>query len=139
MLGKSLKFIIIFLSLTILVGIVSCVENKNETKTEVLKMNASKATILNTLDSSEVFFQSIIAELQSNKKNLHEIKTHFQFVSQAFEKEIAKNLSNINKLGKEGKITNKEADEWIKEIKSSKPIKSYKKINFILDSLESIK
>jgi hypothetical protein len=48
-------------------------------------------------------------------------------------------LNEINKLGKEGKITNKEADEWIGEIKASKSMADYKKISHLLDSLETLK
>lgn len=112
---------------------------KNEKKELVdQKMDDSKGEISNVLDSSEVFFQSIIEELKNNPSNLSEIKKRFQHTSQDFEKKITVRLDDINKLGKEGKITNKEANEWINEIKASKSMADYKTIKHLLDSLEAL-
>ena len=134
-----MKRIAIFFLLFIMFGIISCHDQKTEKDVIRKEMKSSKEEIENTLSSSEIFFRSIIEELENNPQNLSDIKSRFEIGSQVFETEIKEELNKINKLGEEGKISNKDGDKMINDLRTSQALKDYKKIKYLISSLEEKK
>lgn len=134
---------------TMLLGITSCSDTHEEgatkensqdkilIKDESVKteMHASKQQIMSALDSSETHLQSIIDELESNPQDLTEIRARFEVVSHSIETKVSQSLDDLNRLGKEGKITNAQADKWLNDIQTGPLMKKHKRIVFLLDSL----
>ena len=116
-------------------------EVKETVKNPVLEspeLEKSKQNITNLLDSAEISFSMILNQLKKSPENLDEIKINLKRVTKTFERKVEAELNTLNQLGAENKITQKDADFWIKNIQTSETIVIYNNIKSKIDSLQSL-
>ncbi len=111
--------------------------NSQISKESELILEETKKEITNYLDSTNYYFDLVIADYKKKISNT-EIEKKYNRKIELLETKIDQALEKINKLGRKGKITPAQYEKWISEIKLKLSIDKNEKIQSLGIDLEKL-
>ncbi len=109
----------------------SCNNNSNEHSDQVqvdTTLSTVKKQIQLSIDSANVYFDYVLSEVQKSPENKEKILEDFKQKKTYYEAQINNALERVNKLGLDGKISNKEVQDWFKEFDIDEAYEKHQKI-----------
>jgi hypothetical protein len=125
---SNFRVLILF---TTMLLILSCNSNSDQHSDKVqvdTTLIAVKKQIQLSIDSANIYFDSVLTTVQQSPENKEKILENFKQKKTYYESQINNALEKVNKLGAEGKISQKEADNWLKEFDIAKVGEKYDRI-----------
>ena len=111
----------------ILIVLIILISSSCSNKESQFVLNKTESEIRSSLDSSNYYFDLVISEHNNGVDNVTLHKKYDGNICR-LERSIAASLEKVNILGKEGKLTNQERDDWIKKINIDQIKRKYETI-----------